>query len=151
PCRRNLAWASLSRGRRGRNHTRPPPQARSRGAGLTSRNVAAIWSRRSRFYRRAPLRVSVTIHPRKGRRCVGRAAIGVGSNMLKVCVAVALSWLLSGCAAAGLSIAGAGAGVAVGTGVEHTLRGVTYKTFTASADDVHWAARKALGRMEMTV
>jgi hypothetical protein len=71
--------------------------------------------------------------------------------MRKLCLWALATYLLSGCAAAGLSVAGASAGVAVGTGVEHTLTGITYKTFTASADDLHWAARKALGRMEMTV
>lgn len=72
--------------------------------------------------------------------------------MKRLFLAAAGLCLLSGCAAgAAASIAGAGAGVAVGAGVEHTLTGITYKTFTAPPDDVHWAARKALTRMEMTV
>lgn len=62
---------------------------------------------------------------------------------------VLLSGLQGGCAAAGLTVAGAGAGVAMGSGVEHTLSGITYKTFTASANDVRFASLKALDRMGM--
>ena len=59
--------------------------------------------------------------------------------------------LLGGCAAAGLSIVGAGAGVALGTGVEQSLSGITYKTFTAPAGDVHVATLQTLERMDMAL
>lgn len=58
---------------------------------------------------------------------------------------------LGGCAAAGLTVASATAGVAMGSGVEHTLNGIAYKTFTAPADDVRIATLDALRRMDMTV
>ncbi len=71
---------------------------------------------------------------------------------MKGLLAVALSaCLLGGCAAAGVMVAGAGAGVAMGTGVEHTLSGITYKTFTASVDDMRQATLTTFQRMEMTV
>lgn len=62
---------------------------------------------------------------------------------------VLVAGLQGGCAAAGLTVAGAGAGVAMGSGVEHTLSGITYKTFTASANEVRFASLKALDRMGM--
>ncbi|WP_300297374.1 hypothetical protein [Ferrovibrio sp.] len=37
----------------------------------------------------------------------------------------------------------------MGSGVEHTLSGITYKTFTASANEVRFASLKALDRMGM--
>lgn len=59
--------------------------------------------------------------------------------------------LLSGCAAAGLTVAGAGAGVAMGSGVEHTLNGIAFKTFTAPMDEVRLATMDAFRRMDMTI
>lgn len=59
--------------------------------------------------------------------------------------------LLGGCAAAGLTVAGAGAGVAMGSGVEHTLNGIAFKTFTAPMEDVRLATMEAFQRMDMTV
>lgn len=71
--------------------------------------------------------------------------------MRKLLLAAAAAVVLQGCASAkvdGPPPNTAGASVMA---IEHTLTGITYKTFTAPADDVHWAARKALGRMDMTV
>src|SRR4051794_694139 len=64
---------------------------------------------------------------------------------------VGLGLLLQGCAAAGLAVAGAGAGVSMGTGVEHTMNGIAYKTFTAPANNVRFATLKTLDRMGMTI
>lgn len=59
---------------------------------------------------------------------------------------------LSGCAAGvGLTLLGIGAGTTASAGVNHTLSGITYKTFTATPNDVHAAARNALGNMGITV
>jgi len=46
-------------------------------------------------------------------------------------------------------VAGAGAGVAMGTGVDYTLNGIAYKTFTAPMEDVKVATRTSLERMGM--
>jgi hypothetical protein len=59
--------------------------------------------------------------------------------------------LLSGCAVAGLTVAGAGAGVAMGNGVEHTMSGIGYKTFTAPLGDVRQATLQSLRRMDISV
>jgi hypothetical protein len=56
---------------------------------------------------------------------------------------------LQGCVAAGLTVAAAGAGVGMGTGVEHTLSGIVYKTFSAPANNVRLATLKSLDRMGM--
>ena len=59
--------------------------------------------------------------------------------------------LLAGCQAAALTVGGAGAGVAMGTGVEQTMSGITYKTFAAPVADVRTAALSSLHRMDMKV
>jgi hypothetical protein len=59
------------------------------------------------------------------------------------------SVLLSGCAAAGLTVAGAGAGVAMGSGVEHTMTGITYKTFSVPVAELRIATVQSLKRMDM--
>jgi hypothetical protein len=63
----------------------------------------------------------------------------------------ALALALQGCAAAGVTLAGAGAGVGMGAGVEHTLNGIVFKTFTASANEVRFATLKALDVMGMPI
>jgi hypothetical protein len=63
----------------------------------------------------------------------------------------ALALGLQGCAAAGLAVAEAGAGVGFGAGIEHTMNGIVYKTFTASTNELRFAALTALDRMGMTV
>ncbi len=64
---------------------------------------------------------------------------------------LALAALLQGCAEAALTAASAGAGVGMGAGVEHTMNGIVYKTFTASTNEVRFATLKALDRMGMPV
>lgn len=55
--------------------------------------------------------------------------------------------LLSGCAAVGLTALGVGAAV----GVNHTLNGIVYKTFTEPLPKVKQAALTALKQMEIPV
>ena len=55
------------------------------------------------------------------------------------------------CAGAGLAVMGATAGVSMGTGVEHTLNGVAYKTFTAPLGNVRVATLRTLNQMDMPV
>jgi hypothetical protein len=60
---------------------------------------------------------------------------------------------LQGCTAAaiGVTIATAGAGAGMSVGVEHTLNGIVYKTFAASANDVRFATLKTLDTMGMAL
>lgn len=67
------------------------------------------------------------------------------------CASLALAVCLQGCAAAGLAVVGAGTGVGLGTGVEHQLNGVSYKTFATPLDGVHSATRATLARLGMPV
>lgn len=60
-----------------------------------------------------------------------------------------LSLGLQGCAGVGLTMLGVGAGTATSAGVNHTLSGIAYKTFTASLEDVRSATKNALGVMAM--
>lgn len=62
-----------------------------------------------------------------------------------------LALSLQGCAAAGLAVAEASAGVGMGAGVDHTMNGIVYKTFTASTNELRFAALTALDRMGITV
>lgn len=66
-----------------------------------------------------------------------------------VIAVVALS--LQGCAGVGLTLLGVGAGTATSAGVNHTLSGIAYKTFTADMDSMRRATVQALGNMAMTV
>jgi hypothetical protein len=54
---------------------------------------------------------------------------------------------LSGCVAAALTAGG----VAGGAGINHTLNGVVYKTFTTPVKDLRVATLKTLNRMQMKV
>jgi len=59
---------------------------------------------------------------------------------------------LQGCdGGLGLTMFGIGGGEAANVGVEHTLNGITYKTFAASVDQVHAANRRALDGMAIKV
>jgi trimethylamine:corrinoid methyltransferase-like protein len=58
---------------------------------------------------------------------------------------------LQGCEGIALTMLGVGTGTAAGTGVNHTLSGISYKTFNASVEDVHVATLTALERMGITV
>jgi len=65
-------------------------------------------------------------------------------------VPIAMALCLQGCVAGvGLAVAAAGAGVGMGAGVEHTMNGIVYKTFTASTNEVRFATLKTLDRMGM--
>ena len=66
-------------------------------------------------------------------------------------VPIAFAMLLQGCAAAGLAVIGAGAGVSMGTGVEHELNGISYKTFAIPIAGVHHATRATLARLAMPI
>lgn len=62
-----------------------------------------------------------------------------------------ISLLLTGCPV-GLALVGAGAGLALSEGgIEQTVTGVMYKTFTASTAEVRTASTAALRRMGMKV
>jgi hypothetical protein len=58
---------------------------------------------------------------------------------------------LGGCAGAGLAVASAGAGVAMGTGVDYTLNGIAFKTFTAPLEEVRVATRSGLEHMGIEI
>lgn len=59
---------------------------------------------------------------------------------------------VQGCAApVGLTMLGIGGGTAAGAGVEHTMNGITYKTFTAPVEQVHAATRQALAQMAIAI
>jgi hypothetical protein len=70
-------------------------------------------------------------------------------NLTRIAILCGLGLLLQGCAAAGLAVVGAGAGVGMGAGVEHSMNGVAYKTFTAPVNNVRFATLKSLDRMGM--
>ena len=72
------------------------------------------------------------------------------NTMLTGLVASCLA--LQGCASGvGLTMLGIGGGTATNVGVEHTLNGISYKTFTASVDQVHAANRQALAGMSVKI
>jgi hypothetical protein len=82
-----------------------------------------------------------------------RPARKVG-NFMKIAQIFALAALalgLQGCVAAGLAVAEAGAGIGIGAGIDHTMNGIVYKTFTASTNELRFATLDALDRMGMTV
>lgn len=65
---------------------------------------------------------------------------------------LASSLALQGCAGGlGLTLLGVGAGTGASTGVNHTLGGITYKTFTAPPEEVHSATRSAMSAMGIAV
>jgi hypothetical protein len=66
-------------------------------------------------------------------------------------IALALLLSLGGCAGVGLAAVGAGTGVAMGTGVDYTLNGIAFKTFTAPVDDVKVATRSGLQNMGIEI
>lgn len=67
-------------------------------------------------------------------------------------VIIVASLGLSGCAGGvGLTLLGIGASSTASAGINHTLGGIAYKTFTATPDDVHSATRNALNVMGITV
>src|ERR1700732_1497588 len=83
-----------------------------------------------------------------------RAIARRGVIFMKIAQMIAVAALalgLQGCAAAGLAVAEAGAGVGLGAGIDHTMNGIAYKTFTASTNEVRFATLDALDRMGMKV
>ncbi len=58
---------------------------------------------------------------------------------------------LQGCSAVGLTLFATGTGIAVGAGIDHTMSGIAYKTFTASTRDLRIATLNALQRMDFEV
>jgi len=69
----------------------------------------------------------------------------------RFCLCASLLLGLPGCAAPALALLEIGAGTGASAGVSHTLNGITYKTFTASAEDIHQATRRALGAMGIPI
>ena len=71
-------------------------------------------------------------------------------RILTICV---LTLALQGCAIGGLGLmlAATGTGLAAGAGVDHTLSGITYKTFSVSRNQLRYATLKTLHRMDMKV
>jgi hypothetical protein len=67
--------------------------------------------------------------------------------LLRVTLLVGVAVTLAGCEAAALAAFGVGASA----GVQHTLNGITYRTFTASEPKVKGAALLALNRMGIKV
>ena len=68
-------------------------------------------------------------------------------GLLKIALAIAATALLFGCAPVALT-AGSIAGSA---GVNHTMNGIAYKTFTTPVKTMRVATLKTLNRMEMQV
>jgi len=58
---------------------------------------------------------------------------------------------LQGCAAVALTLLSAGAGVGASAGIDHTMNGVAYRTFTAGQEHVRRATLAALRRMAISV
>jgi len=77
--------------------------------------------------------------------------LGMAARFATAFLIVALPTIVSGCAGAGVALLGVGAGVTAGTGVDYTLNGIAYKTYTEPASDVHVATRNALKRMSIPI
>ncbi len=71
-------------------------------------------------------------------------------KLLPILVATA-ALALSGCAGVGLTLFGVGTGTASSVGVNHTLTGIAYKTFTAPEASVHKATEDTLNTMALVV
>jgi hypothetical protein len=71
--------------------------------------------------------------------------------MYRTAIVILVSLALQGCAAAGMTLFATGTGIAAGTGVEHTMNGIAYKTFAVSQNELRFATLKALHRMDMKV
>lgn len=69
----------------------------------------------------------------------------------KVAVVAVLALSVQGCAGIGLTMLGVGAGAATSAGINHTLSGIAYKTFTADMQTMHKATLKALDQMAIKV
>jgi hypothetical protein len=69
----------------------------------------------------------------------------------QVAAIVLLGFCLEGCAAAAAGLAEVGAAGGLNSGIEQSLNGIVYKTFTAPVNNVRFAALKTLDRMRMPV
>jgi Protein of unknown function (DUF3568) len=72
-------------------------------------------------------------------------------NLKQIMAMVLVGACLQGCAAAAVSVAEAGAGAGLTSGLEQSLSGIVYKTFTAPLNNVRFATLKTLDRMRMPV
>lgn len=68
-------------------------------------------------------------------------------GILRIACVMVVAAALSGCAAVALTAGG----IAAGAGVNHTLTGISYKTFNSGLKDVRRATLQALARMEIEV
>jgi len=73
--------------------------------------------------------------------------------MIRAITICVLLVALQGCAIGGLGLmlAATGTGMAAGAGVDHTLSGITYKSFAVSRNQLRFAILKTLHRMDMKV
>lgn len=78
-------------------------------------------------------------------------AIRQSARWAGACLALAAFLPLAGCAGAGMAVVGAGTGVAMGTGVDYTLNGIAYKTYTAPIENVQVATRTAFENMGIAI
>lgn len=69
----------------------------------------------------------------------------------QVVAIVLLGFCLEGCAAAAAGLAEVGAASGLNSGIEQSLNGIVYKTFTAPVNNVRFATLKTLDRMGMPV
>ena len=74
-------------------------------------------------------------------------------SMVKILTVGILTLVLQGCAVSGLGLmlAATGTGLAAGAGVDHTLSGITYKTFSVPRNQLRFATLQTLHRMDMKV
>ncbi|PIW29284.1 MAG: hypothetical protein COW30_05285 [Rhodospirillales bacterium CG15_BIG_FIL_POST_REV_8_21_14_020_66_15] len=66
-------------------------------------------------------------------------------------VLIGVAVVVQGCAGVGLTMLGVGGGTAASVGVNHTLSGISYKTFTASLPEVRRSTHVALKDMGIKV
>ncbi len=67
--------------------------------------------------------------------------------MKRLAAIILSAFILQGCAAAAVTVGG----LAAGQGVEHTLMGITYKTFNTAMNRLRLASLKTLHRMDFKV
>jgi Protein of unknown function (DUF3568) len=75
----------------------------------------------------------------------------VDRRVVQVAMVVTLLCGLQGCAAVALTLLSAGAGVGASAGIEHTVNGVAYRTFTMGQEQLRAATHTALRRMAIVV
>ncbi len=70
---------------------------------------------------------------------------------MRVVIALALLLPQQGCAAVALTLLSAGVGVGASAGIDYSVNGVAYRTFTAGHDQLRTAVLATLRRMAITV